>query len=105
MSPSPTKSFRAVLEQSGDKLRWIIARVPFDLAKAWPLRNGRRVRGEINGFAFRTSLFPNARRGARAACEQDDASGGARQGGRHGADPAGARYGTAGGIRSHGVDG
>jgi uncharacterized protein YdeI (YjbR/CyaY-like superfamily) len=32
--------------------------VPFDIAKAWPESSGRRVRGEINGFAFRTSLLP-----------------------------------------------
>jgi uncharacterized protein YdeI (YjbR/CyaY-like superfamily) len=63
MSPSPTKSFRAVLEPTGDKLRWVIVRIPFDMAKAWPERNGRRVRGEINGFAFRTSLFPSPRTG------------------------------------------
>jgi uncharacterized protein YdeI (YjbR/CyaY-like superfamily) len=63
MSPSPAKGFRALLEPSGNELRWVIARVPFDVAKAWPERNGRRVRGEINGFAFRTSLFPNSRDG------------------------------------------
>lgn len=63
MSSSKPKSFRAVLEPAGNALRWVIARVPFDIAKAWPVRNGRRVRGEINGFAFRTSLFPNSRDG------------------------------------------
>ena len=52
--------FRALLEPSGNELRWVIARVPFDPAEAWPVRNGRRVRGEINGFAFRTALFPEA---------------------------------------------
>jgi uncharacterized protein YdeI (YjbR/CyaY-like superfamily) len=57
MNASKPKSFTALLESVGDKLRWVIARVPFDIAKAWPERNGRRVRGEINGFAFRTSLF------------------------------------------------
>ncbi len=54
------KTFRALLEPSGNELRWVIARVPFDPAEVWPVRNGRRVRGEINGFAFRTSLFPEA---------------------------------------------
>ena len=62
-SISPRKSFTALLEPDGTALKWVIARVPFDIAKAWPLRNGRRVRGEIDGFAFRTSLFPDARRG------------------------------------------
>jgi uncharacterized protein YdeI (YjbR/CyaY-like superfamily) len=31
------------------------------MAKVWPVRKGRRVRGEIEGFAFRTSLFPDPR--------------------------------------------
>ena len=62
-SASPRKSFTALLEPDGTALKWVIARVPFDIAKAWPLRNGRRVRGEVAGFAFRTSLFPDARRG------------------------------------------
>src|SRR5215469_2257597 len=54
------QSFCAVLEPAGDALHWVIARVPFDPAEAWPVRKGRRVRGEINGFAFRTALFPEA---------------------------------------------
>jgi uncharacterized protein YdeI (YjbR/CyaY-like superfamily) len=55
------RSFIALLEPDGTELRWVIARVPFDIAKVWPVRKGRRVRGEIEGFAFRTSLFPDAR--------------------------------------------
>lgn len=62
-STSPRKSFTALLEPDGTALKWVIARIPFDIAKAWPVRNGRRVRGEIAGFAFRTSLFPDSRRG------------------------------------------
>jgi len=57
-SASKPRTFKAVLESTGGRLRWVIARVPFDIAKAWPVRNGRRVRGTINGFEFRTSLFP-----------------------------------------------
>jgi uncharacterized protein YdeI (YjbR/CyaY-like superfamily) len=55
------KSFTALLEPDGTALKWTIARVPFDIAKAWPVRKGRRVRGEIEGFPFRTSLFPDPR--------------------------------------------
>jgi hypothetical protein len=51
-------TFRAVLEPTGNALHWVIARIPFDPAEVWPIRNGRRVHGQINGFAFRTSLFP-----------------------------------------------
>ena len=59
MPPSTRKSFTALLEPDGTRLRWVIARVPFDIARCWPVRRGRRVRGEIEGFPFRTSLFPD----------------------------------------------
>lgn len=58
MSPNRSKTFRTVLEAAGTSLHWVIARIPVDLKKAWPDWGGRRVRGEINGFAFRTSLLP-----------------------------------------------
>lgn len=58
MTAAKPKAFISRLEAVGDKPRWVIVRVPFDIAKAWPERNGRRVRGQINGFFFRTSLFP-----------------------------------------------
>jgi len=57
MSPSTTKTFTAVLEPLQSELRWVIARIPFDVAKAWPVRKRLRVRGEFDGVAFRTSLF------------------------------------------------
>lgn len=59
MSTPAAKTFTAILEPDGTRLRWVIARVPFDIAKAWPERRGRRVRGDIEGFPFRTSLFPD----------------------------------------------
>ncbi len=62
MTRSQTKSFRAVLEPLHSGLGWVIARVPFEVAKAWPVRRGLRVRGEIDGFAFRTSLFAYSER-------------------------------------------
>jgi uncharacterized protein YdeI (YjbR/CyaY-like superfamily) len=61
MTETAAKSFTALLEPDGTELRWVIARVPFEIASAWPVRNGRRVRGEIEGFPFRTSLFPDPR--------------------------------------------
>jgi len=54
---SHSKSFTAALEPLQNALGWLIARVPFDIDKAWPERRRLRVRGEIEGFAFRTSLF------------------------------------------------
>src|SRR5215469_1705074 len=50
------KRFRVVLEKERG-LGWTIARVPFDPAKAWPKMIRHRVCGEVNGAAFRTSLF------------------------------------------------
>jgi Domain of unknown function (DUF1905)/Bacteriocin-protection, YdeI or OmpD-Associated len=52
------KSFKAVLERIQSRLAWTIIRIPFDVGKVWGTRRQLRVRGEINGFAFRTSLFP-----------------------------------------------
>jgi uncharacterized protein YdeI (YjbR/CyaY-like superfamily) len=57
MSAPTKKSFTAVLEPLRNGLGWVIARIPFDVVKAWPERRRLRVRGEIEGFAFRTSLF------------------------------------------------
>jgi uncharacterized protein YdeI (YjbR/CyaY-like superfamily) len=56
MASPQKKTFTALLERDGTALNWIIARVPFDLAKIWPRRIGRRVRGSIGGFDFRTTL-------------------------------------------------
>jgi uncharacterized protein YdeI (YjbR/CyaY-like superfamily) len=61
MSVKPLRKFRALLEPDGTRLRWTVARVPFDVKKAWPERRGLRVCGTINGFAFRTALFPDPR--------------------------------------------
>jgi uncharacterized protein YdeI (YjbR/CyaY-like superfamily) len=58
-----TKSFRAILEKGDRALGWTIVQVPFDPTQAWKQMVRLRVRGDINGFAFRTSLFPDARGG------------------------------------------
>jgi uncharacterized protein YdeI (YjbR/CyaY-like superfamily) len=58
MSLNGPKTLRVVLEQVGVRPRWVIARISLDLKKAWPEWRGRRVLGEINGFAFQTALFP-----------------------------------------------
>jgi uncharacterized protein YdeI (YjbR/CyaY-like superfamily) len=53
------KTFEAVLERTADRLRWVIARIPFDAAKLWGKRGQIKVQGEINGFAFTATLFPD----------------------------------------------
>src|SRR5690349_5086956 len=52
------KSFDAILERAGHLPNWVIARVPLDVAKVWGVRGHLKVKGEINGFAFSTALFP-----------------------------------------------
>ena len=52
-----------MLERTRDNLRWVIARVPFDAVEAWGKRGQLRVQGEINGFSFRSTLFPDGKGG------------------------------------------
>lgn len=52
------KSFEAPLERMRSRLNWTIIRVPFDAARAFGVRGLIKVKGTINGFAFRSSLFP-----------------------------------------------
>ncbi|HEX4604178.1 MAG TPA: YdeI/OmpD-associated family protein [Candidatus Angelobacter sp.] len=60
---SPAKTFSAVLERMDDRLRWVIARIPFDAAKIWGKRGQIRIQGDINGFAFSGTLFPTGNGG------------------------------------------
>lgn len=53
------KSFSAVLTHSGNALNWIVIRIPFNAARVWGVRGQLRVKGTINDFEFRTSLFPS----------------------------------------------
>ncbi len=78
-SQTGPQRFEARLERMRSRLNWIVVHIPFDAAKLWGTRGQIKVKGEINGFAFRTSLFPNRegghillvnkrmQRGARAA--------------------------------------
>jgi uncharacterized protein YdeI (YjbR/CyaY-like superfamily) len=61
MNSELSKTFRVPLEATCTSLRWVIARVPIDLKKAWPAWKSRRVLGEINGFAFKTALIPGTK--------------------------------------------
>jgi uncharacterized protein YdeI (YjbR/CyaY-like superfamily) len=59
LQPKPaSKSFHAALERLRSNLGWMVIRIPFNVEKIWGTRGMFRVKGEINGFAFRTSLFP-----------------------------------------------
>jgi len=55
------KTFKATLERMPSNLGWITVPIPLDVPKVWGTRGRLRVKGEINGFAFRTSLFPTGK--------------------------------------------
>jgi uncharacterized protein YdeI (YjbR/CyaY-like superfamily) len=55
------KSFKAILERLDSRLGWVVIRIPFDVPKIWGTRAKVRVKGEINGFAFRASVFPTSK--------------------------------------------
>jgi uncharacterized protein YdeI (YjbR/CyaY-like superfamily) len=62
-NPLKAKTFAATLERTADRLRWVIARIPFDAATLWGKRGQIKVQGEINGFAFGATLFPDGQGG------------------------------------------
>src|SRR5215469_3788558 len=57
------RAVKAVLESAGDPLEEAMIRVPLDVAKVWGARGQLKVECEINGFTFRTSLFPTGKGG------------------------------------------
>jgi uncharacterized protein YdeI (YjbR/CyaY-like superfamily) len=57
------KRFRAVLEPLQGGLGWVAARLPFDVETAWKKMVRLRVKVEVGGEVFRTSLFADANRG------------------------------------------
>ncbi|HVO60314.1 MAG TPA: YdeI/OmpD-associated family protein [Terriglobales bacterium] len=63
MSQCATQSFEAVLERDGTRLNWVIVRLPLDVKKVWGMRGTVKVKGTINGFAFRSTLFPTGKGG------------------------------------------
>jgi len=63
MVRAAAKTFKATLERNNSNLNWVIIRIPFDVFKMWGERGMLKVKGEINGFGFRTSLFPTGKNG------------------------------------------
>lgn len=57
------KRFRAVLEPLPGGLGWVVARVPFDVSKAWKKMVRLRVKVETGDEIFRTSLFADSTHG------------------------------------------
>jgi uncharacterized protein YdeI (YjbR/CyaY-like superfamily) len=63
MAKNTAKRFRAVIEPLDGGLGWVVARLPFDVDAAWKKMVRLRVKVEVGGEVFRTSLFPDAHRG------------------------------------------
>ena len=58
MSGVGPKTFRVFLQRIESRINWIIVRVP-NVEETWGTRGRLAVKGEINGFPFRSSLFPS----------------------------------------------
>jgi uncharacterized protein YdeI (YjbR/CyaY-like superfamily) len=63
MAQNGAKRFRTVIEPLEGGLGWVVARLPFDVDKAWKKMVRLRVKVEVGDQVFRTSLFPDAKRG------------------------------------------
>ncbi len=63
MAGSAAKRFRAVLEPLEGGMGWVIARLPFDVQTTWKNMVRLRVKVEVGGEVFRTSLFADSHRG------------------------------------------
>src|SRR5271170_1792598 len=63
MALSAVKRFRAVLEPASNGLGWVIVWLPFEIEKTWKKMVRLRVKVEVGGEVFRSSLFGDAVRG------------------------------------------
>lgn len=61
MAKSSARTFKATLRPDGTGLQWTVVSVPRAVVEALGGGKRPRVRGEINGFAFRTSLFSDGK--------------------------------------------
>ncbi|GGH13401.1 YdeI/OmpD-associated family protein [Silvibacterium dinghuense] len=61
MTKAAKKRFKATLVAEKSGLGWTVAYLPAGFTDDWDAGATPKVRGEINGFAFRTSLFSNGK--------------------------------------------
>src|SRR5262249_5125348 len=62
VAKSQSKTFQGTLERfRANGLNWVITRIPFSVQKLWGTRGSLKVFVEVNGFKYRTSLFPTGR--------------------------------------------
>jgi uncharacterized protein YdeI (YjbR/CyaY-like superfamily) len=63
MQKNAARRFRAVVEPLRGGLGWVVAWIPFDVESTWPKMVRQRVKVEVGGEVFRTSLFTATQRG------------------------------------------
>jgi uncharacterized protein YdeI (YjbR/CyaY-like superfamily) len=63
MAKDTAKRFRAVIEPLVGGLGWVVAWLPFDVDATWKKMVRLRVKVEVGGAVFRTSLFTATQRG------------------------------------------
>jgi len=61
MPRTDTKTFRAKLTGEGPGGAWVFLKIPFDVEKEFGTRARVAVKGTINGFVYRTSIFPDGK--------------------------------------------
>jgi Bacteriocin-protection, YdeI or OmpD-Associated/Domain of unknown function (DUF1905) len=57
------QKFRARIEAIGPGGSWSRMKIPFNVEEVWESRARVSVKGKINGFAFRSSIFPDGEGG------------------------------------------
>lgn len=65
MKKPASRTFRATLNRIDSPLHWVMIQIPFEARKICGNQGRLKVKGEINGFGFRTTLFPDGRGGHR----------------------------------------
>jgi hypothetical protein len=63
MAKSTEQRFKGTLNGEGPNAAWTFMRLPTAVSKAFGVRGRVPVRGTLNGFAFRSSIFPDGNGG------------------------------------------
>jgi hypothetical protein len=63
MADAKKQSFRAKIAAIGPSGAWCHMQIPFDVEKLWGSKARVSVRGKMNGFVFRSSIFPDGQGG------------------------------------------
>ena len=61
ITASDVRRFKALLRPEGPNGAWTFMTIPFDVEQAFGTRARLPVKGTLNGFPFRTSIFPDGK--------------------------------------------